>query len=108
MVWAASASAAVAGAIALLQSQGLVHFTGLASTAGRASSTLGNPVYLGSLEAVVLCLTLGLVFESRQARQRLAAVALLACQAVGLMESGSAGAVTGALAKSAIERLGAS
>jgi O-antigen ligase/Flp pilus assembly protein TadD len=98
VVWAASASAAAAGAIALLQSQGLVHFPGLESTAGRVSSTLGNAVYLGSLEAVTLCLTLGLVVESRQAWQRVAAVALLACQAVGLVESGSMGAVVGALA----------
>jgi O-antigen ligase len=98
VVWAASASAAVAGAVALLQSQGLVHFPGLESTAGRVSSTLGNPVYLGSLEAVALCLTLGLVVESRQTWQRVAAVALVAFQAAGLVESGSAGAFIGALA----------
>ena len=57
---------------------GSVHFPGLAPTAGRVASTLGNPVYLGSLEAVALCLTLGLVVESRQTWQRVAAVALLA------------------------------
>ena len=97
LVWVASASAAVAGAVALLQSRG-VHVPGLAPAGDRVASTLGNADYLGSLEAVAMCLTLGLVVLSRQWWRRLTAVALFACQAAGLAQSGSVGAVIGVVA----------
>jgi O-antigen ligase len=90
---------AVAGAgvglCGLLQIAGVFHPLGAGDFGSRIIATLGNPTYVGSLEALSVPLTIGLFAVLEQRGRRFACCGLLALEMCALLLSFSRGAIVG-------------
>ena len=97
LVPAVAAVGGVLGLLAVLEAVGLYQPLGTGTFGFRAVATLGNPVFLGTVEAMSLPLALGLALNARDGARAALAAAVAAFATAGLVLSFSRAAWLAAL-----------